>query len=118
MTFSSFLFFFLQPAERMEQNETMLVEDECLDLPSTVQFDGFPKVLLKGNEVESLPLRASFIPGLLNLSEVDLILRGKFKPPFEETTRSEVGGGFSNITASGGKKVSIACISETRILTA
>jgi hypothetical protein len=99
----------------MEQDESMIAEDECLGLPSAIEFDEFPKILLKGSDVENLPVRASFIPGLLNLSEVDLILRGKFKPPFEETTRSELGGCFSNINASGVKKVSFYFVKKSRV---
>jgi hypothetical protein len=103
----------------MEGIVEMVSADECLDHPLEAEFDEFPKAFPGKGEVESLPIRASFIPGLLNLSEVDLILRGKFKPPFEETTRSEFGGSFSNINASGAKKVSFSgrfsgsCIAST-----
>ncbi len=90
--------------------EAVFADDECLDQPSVVEFDEFPKILLKRTDLESLPVRESFIPGLLNLSEVDQILRGKFKPTFEETSRPEIGECFSNVNASGGKKVIIRCL--------
>ena len=100
----------------MNGQETMVQDDDCSDLPIDAEFDEFPKALLKSGEVENHPIRASFIPGLLNLSEVDLILRGKFKPPFEDSSRSELGGCFSNVTANGGKKVSSGRGIQARVL--
>jgi hypothetical protein len=67
----------------MDEVEAVFADDECLDHLSIVKFDEFPKVLLKRTYLDSLLVRASFIPGLLNPTEVHQILRGKFKPPFE-----------------------------------
>ena len=81
-------------------------EQDASAAHAEVQFDEFPQDLVQeGDCKEKMPVRASFIPGLLTLSEVDLILRGRFKPPFEETSRSASGGCFSNLTSSGTKKV-------------
>jgi hypothetical protein len=70
-----------------------------------VEFEQFPKTL--ETKTETAAVRVSFIPGLLTLSEVDLILRGKFKPPFEQSPHNTAGGCFSNLTSEGTKKVHI-----------
>ena len=69
------------------------------------EFEDYPKTLETGTESFSIAVRASFIPGLLTLSEVDLILRGRFKPPFEQSSSCPSGGCFSNLTPAGSKKV-------------
>jgi hypothetical protein len=77
-----------------------------------VEFDDFPK----SDAVDEVkwnhkPVRASFVPGLLSIREVDLILRGQFRPPYDASdAKSDVMGGcFSNITPTGSKKVSENC---------
>ena len=73
-----------------------------------IVFDDFAKTIEASEDSCSFATRASFIPGLLSLKEVDLILRGQFKPPFESSTSTKsdvLGGCFTNITPSGTKKV-------------
>ena len=50
--------------------------DLCEEDEEPSQFDEFPRTLVRESDCQTLAVRASFIPGLLTLSEVDLILRG------------------------------------------